>query len=102
MSEAVRLRRIVERTVRKHNSKKPGTILMESSEEFLCEVLGVTSKEFDPKSSGGIGLGTEEGDVSTLWQKYERDSEVPYASWADIELAKKEYDEEERERVEKD
>ncbi len=77
-------------------------------ETFLVNTSHVPSSEMDPLTVDASGNEVKNPhqitneQLTALWQKYERDGEVPYASWTDIELAKKEYEEEKKSRDKKD
>lgn len=100
MSESACLRRVISQAVDYWGIEKEGDIVYMAQDAFFYEVLGIDRQVFDPKKKGGFDLSDEE--LRGLWQKYERDGDVPYPSWTNLDLAKKEYEGEEKLRKKKD
>lgn len=100
MSESACLRRSISQAVDYCGVEKEGCIVHNAQDKFFYEVLGMDSQVLDTKRNGGLGLSNEE--FRGLWQKYERDGEVPHSWWTNLDEAKKEYEEEEKLRKKKD
>lgn len=87
MSESACLRRVIGQAIDYWGVEKDGEIVLMAQDTFFYEVLGIDHQVSDPKKKGGLDLSDEE--LRGLWQKYERDGEVPHSWWTNLDDAKK-------------